>query len=193
MHTEFYELLFNTNDKKLSTIIDQDIVETPYDLFRRCEPLEQIFKDGLRASTMTTSNASRLGDYVENSIDWPLCSPRFATLLRELGPDVLEIVDGPNLVCLGGSEARATEVFNLLQCPPCIDLKKSNVAYASDGRIRGVYEIVISRHHAIPENLHIFRPKEWLAAILVSRALAQRLTKQKITGVAFAPVTLGES
>jgi hypothetical protein len=183
---ELYILLFDTADRSLSTVIDQDI-HAPYDVLRRCAPLDQSLRDAIRSSTMTTKDLAKLGDYIENAIDWPICSTSFASVLQIICKDSVEIVAGPKLVNSQGSERGNIKAFNVLQSPSCVDIQNSTVAYASDGRIRNIYDLRVLWHE-VPRGVQAFRPKEYPATIIITKSLAEALTEHKVSGVAFLPI-----
>jgi hypothetical protein len=185
---EYYRLIFNSEDKKLSTIIDQDIVDTPYDIFSRGEKIEQKFVDNIRLSTLTTKSIYNLGDYIQNSLGWPICSQKMASLIESVCQNSVEIIGAPKIVDKKGEAIDDLKVINIFPKPSCIDLNQSNVAYASDGRIRGIYDLSFLRKNQITPDLHIFRPCEWLTPIIITRLLAKTLSDNKLSGVAFWPI-----
>ncbi len=186
MNTKFFEMIFKS-DKKLATVIDQDINGVPYDAFRKCAPLSDEIRSNIQQCSFKTTNVEKLGDFIENSIDWPLCSARLIDLIQEFNGAAVEVVGAPPLIDQKGQESRAQFLFNPLLSVPCIDLKKSNVAYSNDGSIRGIYDIALDGAAVIPPGAHIFRPAEWSAILLVTEAMAKAMTAQKFSGITFQP------
>jgi len=187
-NNHFYKLLFNTQEKKLSTIIDQEITRVPYDIFRRCSKIELSTAKSISTSTLKTKDVEKMGDYIENSIDWPICSTKMANILISLCTDAIEIIDAPKIIDLKGKEHHDAKAFNVLPSPKCIDLDRSNVVYSADGKIRGIYDIAISANHEIDPDTHIFRPREWPSTIIISKQLAQAFTAAKLSGLAYEPI-----
>lgn len=188
--TEYYALLFDSCDKKLSTIIDQEIIDTPYDIFQRCAPIDSNARIGLRESSFQTKNVAKLGDYIENAIDWPLCSARFAKLIYSLCPDAVELIDAPRIYDSSGRVELGAKVINILVSHPCLDIEKSTIVRRPNGQIRSVYEKFLRPNHGIPEGTHIFRPTEWPPAILISGQMAKWLCEAKVTGITYEPIGL---
>ena len=69
----------------------------------------------------------------------------------------------------------------------CIDLKKSKVKWSPLNKKKIIRcEALVIKADAVPKNLSLFRLQHWGSNIMVSKALADSLLKQKFVGLSFA-------
>jgi hypothetical protein len=183
-----YQLLFDTGNRRLSTIIDQDISGVPYSAFRQCRPLPADAKKQLANCRLYTRDIDQLGDYIQNSFGWPLCSTAFADCVGSLAGDGVEVVAAPPLIDKKKRTADDRLLLNPLACLPCIDLGRSRVSRDQDGQIVGIYEVAFDSARLLPPSAHLFRAAEWMFPLFVSHALAQAMTRRGLTGMAFLPI-----
>jgi hypothetical protein len=82
--------------------------------------------------------------------------------------------------------------MNVLPCVDCIDEKASHIQYfpakhAKAGKPRSIYPLVLD-----PSRIgshHIFHPKDWRVATIVSEDVKNALDEIGATGMEYVPVT----
>lgn len=109
-----------------------------------------------------------------------------AELCRELGPLML----GQSVGQEGGFV-----VLNVLACHECLDMERSDYfAYEDDHELAGqtisLYSAVLDPKR-LPES-NIFRLKEDDSCVIVSREVKQLLEDEKISGIKFEPLSVGQ-
>ena len=85
------------------------------------------------------------------------------------------------------------EVLNVLTRIDCIDPEKSIIQYyppnhaENPSKPRGVVRLVLDAQRI--GDHHVFRPKDWEIALIVSERVRNALKKAKVSGIEFRPVT----
>lgn len=127
-------------------------------------------------------------DYTPTAFLATVVSRRMVEVLERMAPKDIQripaLVDGKN------SE---WEVINILSCVDCIDHAASLIQYypsnhpTNPGEPRGVLRLVLE-----PSRIgdhHIFHPKDWQVATIVSSVVKTALEEIGSTGIEYIPVT----
>jgi hypothetical protein len=126
-------------------------------------------------------------DFNPTAFSATVVSHRMAEALERVSPNEIQRI--PAIV---EGETDNWEVINILPCPDCIDHKASLIQYfpashATKARKpRGILRLVID---PCTENCHVFHPKDWRVATIVSQAAKDALEDVGATGVEYMPVT----
>lgn len=119
----------------------------------------------------------------------PVISRRMADSLNSIAPDDIQRLPAS----VAGEADGEWEVLNVLARPDCICHQKSNITYYPDnhpdkpGKPRGVIRLIIDADR-VPGH-HVFRPKDWEIALVVSDDVKSLLEVLGISGVEYWPVT----
>jgi hypothetical protein len=166
--------------------LDLSSDEAPLNIWL-CQPIQvpheitlHIFQEGRRV------------DYDQVSFAIPVVSGRLAQILEKIARDDIQ-----RLPAIVKEDQGEWEVLNILACVDCIDHERSLITYypsnhpEKPGKPRGVMKLVLNPTRAGTH--HIFRPRDWEIAVVVSDPLRAAMAEIGVSGVEFVPVTEGET
>ncbi len=152
--------------------------------YRRC-----IRVDDPRPIPFEVIQEGRRQDFNVTPFSPTVVSRRMAETIASIAPDDVQRLPA----AVDGEEDGEWEVLNVLACPECIDRDRSIIQYHPPddpdhpGLPRGVVKLVIDP--ARSRGCHIFLPKHWPIAIVVSQAIKDRLVELGATGVQYVVVS----
>ena len=115
-------------------------------------------------------------------------SSRMADIIESVSPTEIQRI--PALIDAPGD----WEVLNILSCVDCIDRERSIIKYFEPDRPirpnkpRDIPKLVLDEEKA--EGHHIFHPKDWEVAEIVSEEVKMALEACNITGIEYWPVEI---
>ncbi len=152
--------------------------------FTRCERFQ-----GTRPVPFYIYATGPTVDYNHTAFGLIVVSRRLGEIISGIAPHDVQRIP----VLLEGESG--WELLNTLTCIDCIDYEHSHIDFYPDdfndrtraGKPRGVRCLRI-----FPERTtghHIFRPRDWMVAEIVSETIKTALEQSGVTGIAFRPVT----
>ncbi|MEM8864439.1 MAG: DUF1629 domain-containing protein [Planctomycetota bacterium] len=127
-------------------------------------------------------------DYNPTAFGTIVVSSRMATIIDAYAESEVQ-----RLSAAVDGEPNGWEVINVLSVVDCIDRDFSDITYYPEdhiekpGKPRGITKLVLEPQKARGHQL--FKPKDWLAATIVSSSLKDALEESSITGIEFWRVT----
>jgi hypothetical protein len=116
---------------------------------------------------------------------WLLVSGRLAAVFTEFARHDIQMLDVPVLDSSGRRALRGYKLINILRCiegAADVDFEMTSESHIKGGfgrRITLQYSVKAS---SVAPYVHVFRPKEFMAAVFVSEELAQAAEDAKLTG-----------
>ncbi|WP_417388322.1 imm11 family protein [Gimesia sp.] len=180
----YYQLVMATDDRWTLSICREFPDGSPVDkwAYTRCQTLAS--PSPVPFQVRVQGDAV---DYNSTAFGCLVVSTRMGQIIEEISPDEIQRI--PALVDAEGD----WEVLNLLHCVDCIDFERSDIQFYPDdhpekaGKPRGVKKLRISG--ASVGSCHIFRPRDWTVAEIVSEKVKQALEGNGIKGIEYWPVT----
>lgn len=117
-----------------------------------------------------------------------VASRRMAEAIEAIAPNDIQRI--PALVEGGQGD---WEVVNILPCIDCIDSERSLIQYyptnhpTKAGKPRGIIRLVIDPSRV--DGHHVFHPKDWEVAVIVSDVVKDALERISASGIEYIPVT----
>ncbi|MBL8821904.1 MAG: hypothetical protein JNJ77_04895 [Planctomycetia bacterium] len=139
---------------------------------------------------VTLSRVGKPLDLTFAAFDMPVATIKTATLLASIADaDVQRI---PTQI---ESQTDEFEIINAISCIDCIDTQKSEIQWYEEGNevrpdLAGSPEM-ITKIIIDPDRVsghHIFRPKGWVVAVIVSDVIKQALESSNVSRVMFSAV-----
>lgn len=120
----------------------------------------------------------------------PIISNRMGSCLESIAPHDIQRIEA----IIPGEPNGRWEVLNVLAKPDCISHEKSKISHyparhPKAGKPRGVLRLVLDEERV--GGHHVFRPKDWGVAIVISEVVKTALDAQRITGIEYWPTRCG--
>ena len=117
-----------------------------------------------------------LGDFISTHVSWKIFSRRAAEIIARTAGDAVQFFDAPLFRATTGSRVDGYQIINATRAIYCIDLSRADVSYREDSpeKIDRVHRWAFDGS-AIPNDLHVFRPAEYLPAICFSKKLTEEM------------------
>ena len=153
----------------------------------------QRFERAIPATVNLYVSYGRPIDYLPNPLSLPIVSGRFLRLIEARAErDVdIQVIEAPLIAEGTGRPISNFYVLNLLKHINCMNIEASDVVM-DEGVVDAVFQYVFDVSK-IPEDLHIFRPREYPYSIVLSDELARDLEDKNLSGISFIQTMSMES
>lgn len=175
--SNFHVFGVDSTDKSALHLVDCDLAGADSTLFDR--RTETALPTGAQLIVGGESEC----DAVPNYLGWTIVSGMLKELLMPFTTGV-QFLTAPLQHEDGNRQIKDYWIMNVTNCIECLNLEQSNISRYDDGEIMAVNEFVIIRS-AIPQDIHIFRCKEFPYSLLMTDAAASSLKGKGIRGVYF--------
>lgn len=177
----FHLLAYDTSRSGLEGVCKYDVDEFDTGIFRECRR----FEGPLPPSVRLWVSRGAPTDSLANALGWPVFSDRLIGLIGDFAARDIQPIEVPIFYVDSQEHVLGYRLVNILRSLSAVDLSASVTSNMTvlGKDILNVMKFAF-RHDAIPEDIHIFRPKESPSRIVISDELAQAMVG-KIVGVAF--------
>lgn len=125
-------------------------------------------------------------DLVGNPLGWAIVSPKMLSVFEEYAQDDIQALRFNAVDSSATAVLTDYRVVNVLRClDRTVDLEKSVTSRHNIGNKETLNIITpVFRVNEIPQNIHVFRPKETIFHLIVSQEFGKAIRKAKLKGVA---------
>lgn len=180
---KYHRLITDSSRNELFTVIDYSI--EGFDLTELWDGTQINTPLPIDVKLLVDSANSTEPDLVGNPISWFICSNRLIKKWLPLIEDDVQLLEAPLYEKSSNKKIDGYKILNPIKLIRALDLEKSKFI-GNKEKIKTISKFVLETIN-IPENVHMFRPKEFPKAIIVSDELAQKILGVGIEGVAFVP------
>jgi len=182
----FYALTIDSRDNGEYSVVDYFLGSFKYSLLWSGTKLNNMLPSDIKL-LVNQSEQPISPDYIANPISWHICSKKLLDSISIVDNTSYQIFNAPIINSTTKKEITGYYILNPTRLIKCICHEKSKIKYDKNNEIDFVFEMAIHKS-MIPNNVHIFRAKEFPDMTIVSEQFADALDDKKILGVSLIKI-----